>query len=165
MPKMPAKTATSRTTRRFLKQSATNWSIIEPDSTLHDDSVAGPKAAFDDSGIALLICDFDIAAFEGPIRDLDEDARRVAGHEQRGGGHDEPGYGGRDESSIGEHPRLEGLVGIVESNARLGAPRVGLEHVADEQHLAAEGLSRIGREAHLHGLVRCDQRGVLFGNI
>src|SRR6266403_1154984 len=117
MPRMAANIAISRTTRRFLKQRATNWSIIEPDSTLHDHAVTGPKPALDDCGGALLICNLDIAAFEGPIRDLDEDARRIVGHQQRRGRHDEPGYCGRDETGSGEHPRLEGLVGIVEGDA------------------------------------------------
>src|SRR5580704_6183310 len=103
MPKMAAKIAINRTTRRFLKQSATNWSIIEPDSAPHDHAIARPKAASDDGGCALLSFDLDIAALKRPILDLDEDTRRVVGHQQRGGRYDEPGHGGRDEGRSGEH--------------------------------------------------------------
>src|ERR1700733_110537 len=103
MPTMPANTAIRRTTRRFLKQSATNWSIIEPDSALYDDALAGLQSGLDHGGSALLIGDLDIAAFEGPIGDLDEDARPVVGHHQRRGRHDQPRRRRRNESGVGEH--------------------------------------------------------------
>ena len=52
----------------------------------------------------------------------------------------------REERDVGEHVRLQPHVRIVEGDAHLGAARVGIEHVADEQHLALEHLARIGRE-------------------
>src|SRR6516225_4482546 len=97
MPKKAANIAISRMTRCFLKQSATKWSIIESNPTPHDDPIAGAKTALDDSGGALLRFDLDIAALERPVRDLDEDACCVVGHQQRGGRHHEPGHGRRDE--------------------------------------------------------------------
>jgi hypothetical protein len=65
----------SRTTRRFLR--AINWSIIEPHRAFHDYSLARPKPGFHGSGRSLLVCDFDVTAFECPFGDFDEDARLV----------------------------------------------------------------------------------------
>src|ERR1700752_4302462 len=100
MPKMQAKIAISRTTSRFLKQSATNWSIIEPHRPLDHDALAGLEAGFDSSGRPLLIGDLDIPAFEGPFRDLDEYAGLVVGHEQRRGRHDQTRYRRRQECRV-----------------------------------------------------------------
>src|SRR6202030_3173072 len=90
MPKMQANIAISRTTRRFLKQSATNWSIIEPHPTLHHHALAGPNSGLDGNGGALLVSDLDIAAFERPVRDLNKDARPIAGHQECRRRHDQP---------------------------------------------------------------------------
>src|SRR5215831_17645659 len=64
MPKIPANIAIRRTTRRFLRQSATNCSIIESHRAFHDHALAGPNSGFDGDGSPLLIRDLDIAAFE-----------------------------------------------------------------------------------------------------
>src|SRR5262245_26355194 len=89
MPKTQAKIAISRTTRRFRKQSATNWSIIEPHRSLDHDPFAGLEASFDGSCWPFLIGDLDIAPLESPFGDLDEDAGPIVGHEQRRGRHDQ----------------------------------------------------------------------------
>ena len=57
---------------------------------------------------------------------------------------------------------LNRMSGIGKRDADLGAPRVGIENVADEQDLALEDLVRIGREHHVDRLALGDQRGVLF---
>src|SRR5207302_131056 len=153
MPKMHANMATSRTTRRFLKQTATNWSIIEAHRTFDDYSLTWAKSGFDRSGRTLLIGDFDGPAFEGPIRDFDEDARLVVGHQERRGWHDQPRRHRRAEARVRKHARLQTLVRIIEGNPDLGAPRIGFEHVADEQNLACENLARIGRERNRNRLI------------
>src|SRR5262249_56849485 len=96
MPKIQAKIAISRTTRRFLKHSATNWSIIEAHRALDHDPLAGLEAGFHGRGWPFLVCDVDIAALERPFGDLDEDASLVVGHEQRRGRHDQARQGRRD---------------------------------------------------------------------
>src|SRR5260370_2149845 len=100
MPKMPANIAISRTTRRFLKQRATNWSIIESHPAFHHHALAGPNSGFDGDGSPLLISDLDIAALEGPIRDLDEDARRVVGHQERRRRHHQPRHRMADHTRV-----------------------------------------------------------------
>src|SRR5882672_11847592 len=98
MPKMQAKIAISRTTRRFLKQSATNWSIIEAHGSLDHDALASLEAGFDGRGRSLLVRDLDIAPLERPFGDLDEHAGLVVGHEQRRGRHSHSRHRGRNES-------------------------------------------------------------------
>src|SRR5215467_11194688 len=132
MPKMQAKIAISRTTRRFLKQSATNWSIIESHRALDHYSLAGLKTGFDGSGRTLLVCDLDIPALERPLRDLDEDAGPVVGHEKCRGRHDQLRHRRRNERRVREHIRLHSLVRIVECDTDLVAPGVRLDHVADK---------------------------------
>src|SRR6266436_9488188 len=107
MPKMQANIAISRTTRRFLKQSATNWSIIEPHPALHHHALAGPNSGFYGDSSPLLISDLDIAAFERPIRDLDEDARCVVGHQESRRRHHQPRNGRCDKSGVSEHIGLQ----------------------------------------------------------
>src|SRR5215510_15559642 len=113
MPKIQAKIAISRTTRRFLKQSATNWSIIEPHRSPDHYSLAGPKTGFDGSGRTLLVRDLDIAALERPVRDLDEDAGLVVGHEERRGRHDQLRRRRSNKSRVRKHIRLHHLIGII----------------------------------------------------
>src|SRR5436309_4562204 len=98
MPKMQAKIAISRTTRRFLKQSATNWSIIESHRPFDHDALAGLETSFHGRSRTLLVGDVDIPALERPLRDLDEDAGLVVGHEQRRGRHDQARRRRRNES-------------------------------------------------------------------
>src|SRR4051795_184487 len=100
MPKMQAKIAISRTTSRFLKQSATNWSIIEPHRSLDHDAFAGLEPDLDGGGRSRLIGDLQIPAFEGPSGTLDERAGLVVGHEQRGGRHDQARYRRRQECRV-----------------------------------------------------------------
>src|SRR2546430_7311177 len=119
MPKMQAKMAISRTTRRFLKQSATNWSIIEAHGSLDRDALAGLEAGFDCRGRSLLIGDVDIAALERPLRDLDEHAGLVVGHEQRRGRHSHLRHRRRNESRVRKHIGLHHLVRIIEGDADL----------------------------------------------
>src|SRR5215472_322683 len=133
MPKTAAKMASNRTTRRFLKQSATNWSIIEPHRTPYHYALARPESGFYGGGCPLLIGNFDVAAFECPFGDFDEDARRVIGHDKCRGRYDEPRLRRRNECGIREHVRLHHLVGIGECDAYLVAPGIGVDHVADEQ--------------------------------
>ena len=45
-----------------MKQTATNWSIIEPHRAFHHYAIARPKSALDRNGGALLIRDLDITA-------------------------------------------------------------------------------------------------------
>src|SRR6478736_8025897 len=114
MPRMQAKIAISRTTSRFLKQSATNWSIIEPHRSLDHDPLAGLKAGFDGGCRSFLVCDLDIAALERPFGHLDEDAGLVVGHEQRRSWYDQARYRRRNECRIRKHVRLHGPIRIVE---------------------------------------------------
>ena len=65
MPKTHAKIAISRTTRRFLKQSATNWSIIESHRTFDHDALAGLETSFHGRSRTLLVGDVDIPAPTG----------------------------------------------------------------------------------------------------
>src|SRR5262245_21336177 len=140
MPKMQAKIAISRTTRRFLKQSATNWSIIEPHRSLDHYSLTGLKTNLDNNSRTLLVGDLDIAAFERPFRDLHEDACPVIGHQQCRGWHNQTRRRRRNESRIRKHVGLHCLVRIVECDTDLVTPGVRLDHVADKQNLAAEHL-------------------------
>src|SRR5262252_5544146 len=126
MPKMAANTAISRTTRRFLRQSATNWSIIESHRAFHHHSLSRANSAFDGNGGPLLISDLDVTAFESPFRDLDEDARPVVGHQEGRRRHDQPRYRRCLEGGFREHVGLEDFVRIIERDADLVAPRVGL---------------------------------------
>src|SRR5689334_4908485 len=71
------------TTRRFLSAKLTSRSIIEENSALHDGAFADAKATFDDSRVALLIIDLDVAGLERPRRDFDEDALAVVFQDQR----------------------------------------------------------------------------------
>src|SRR5882724_12565198 len=103
MPKMQAKIAISRTTRRFLKHSATNWSIIEAHGSLDHDALAGLETSFDGGGRSLLIGDLDIAPLERPFGHLDEHAGLVVGHEQRRGRHSHPRDRRRNESRVRKH--------------------------------------------------------------
>src|SRR5215510_4482598 len=152
MPKMQAKIAISRTTRRFLKQSATNWSIIEPHRSLDHYSLAGLKTGLDNNGRTLLVGDLDISAFERPFCDLNKNACPVVGHQQCRGWHNQTRHRRRNEGRVRKHIRLHCLVRIVESNTDLVAPGIGLDHVADKQHLAAEYLVRVSGEGHVDGL-------------
>src|SRR5262249_23678539 len=124
MPKIAANIAISRTTRRFLKQSATNWSIIEPHRPLYHHPLAGPNPALDGDGGALLLSNLDIAALERPIRDLNKDARPVIGHQKRRRRHHQLRHRWRREGGIGEHVGFKDFVRIVESDADLVAPGV-----------------------------------------
>src|SRR5438093_3063124 len=144
MPKMQAKIAISRTTRRFLKQSATNWSIIEPHRSLDHYSLARLKTRLDSSDGTLLVCNLDIPAFERPLRDLDEDTCLVVGHQKRRSRHGHSRHRRRNEGRVRKHIGLHCLVRIVECNTDLVAPGIGLDHVADKQNLAAENLVRVG---------------------
>src|SRR6266568_2641274 len=100
MPKMQAKIAISRTTRRFLKQSATNWSIIESHRAFDHDPLPRLEASFHGRGRTLLVGDLDIAPLERPLRDLDEDTGLVVSHEQRRGRHDQARHRRRNESRV-----------------------------------------------------------------
>src|SRR6266700_7582698 len=100
---MQAKIAISRTTRRFLKQSATNWSIIESHRAFDHDPLPGLEASFHSRGRPLLIDNLDIAPFERPFSDLDEDAGLVGGHEQRRGWHHQERDRRRNESRVRKH--------------------------------------------------------------
>src|SRR5262245_6227998 len=162
MPKMQAKIAISRTTRRFLKQSATNWSIIEPHRSLDHYSLAGLKTNLDNSSRTLLVGDFDISAFERPFCDLYEDARPVVGHQECRGWHNQTRHWRRNEGRVRKHVGLHHLVRIVERDTDLIAPGVGLDHVADKQHLAAEHLVRVSREGHVDGLPGEDERNIFL---
>src|SRR5579883_2213633 len=133
MPKMAANIAISRTTRRFLKQRATNWSIIEPHRAFHHHPLARSNSAFDRDAGAFLISDLDSAALESPIRNLDEHARPVIGHQERRRRHYQPRYRRRNESCVSEHVGFEDSVRIIECDADLVAPRIRLHDVADEQ--------------------------------
>src|SRR5262252_7844308 len=119
---MAANIAISRTTRRFLKQSATNWSIIESHPALHHHTLAGPNSAFDGDRGALLLRNLDIAALERPIRDLNKDARPVIGHQKRRRWHDQLRHWGRREGGVGEHVGFKDFVRIVECDPDLVAP-------------------------------------------
>src|SRR5262249_8597055 len=132
MPKMQAKIAISRTTRRFLKQSATNWSIIESYRALDHYSLARPQTGFDGSGGTLLVCDVDISALERPVRDLDEDTCLIVGHQERRRRHDQLRYRRSNESRVRKHIRLHHLIGIIKCDADLVAPGIGLDHIADK---------------------------------
>src|ERR1700726_22982 len=138
---MHAKTATSIATERFAKQSATIRSIIEPNPSPDDDAFAGIYAALDNGVLSLLMADLDVAAFKGPGRDLDENACAVIVHDKCRRRHHDLRDHRRREARIGKHVGLELHGRIVECDADLGTPGVGLEHVADEQHLSVEGLA------------------------
>src|SRR4051812_7220850 len=106
MPKIAAKIAISRTTRRLRKQRATNWSIIEPHRAFHHYPFARLDPGFDGNHGTFLIGDLDIPAFESPLRRLDEDVGSVVGQDQRRRGHHQPRYRRSEKSRVSEHIRL-----------------------------------------------------------
>src|SRR5579862_8549391 len=94
MPKALSSTASSIAATLWCRQNATNWSIIEQDSTLHDDLLTGGDAGQDDRGGALAQAQVDDTALEGPRCRRHEHTGAVVVHEQRRGGHDDLGVGG-----------------------------------------------------------------------
>src|SRR5580692_9901976 len=87
MPKPPISTASTMIAMRRCRQNVTNWSIIEQNSALHDDLIAGIHAGTDGDGSALLQRRLDGTAFEGPRRGCDEHAGSVVVHQERGTRH------------------------------------------------------------------------------
>src|SRR5437899_242895 len=112
MPKMQAKMAISRTTSRFLKQSATNWSIIESHRALDHYSLAGLQTGLHRSGRTLLVSDVDISALKRPVRDLHEDAGPIIGHQESRGRHHQACNSRRNEGRVRKNVVLHGLVSI-----------------------------------------------------
>src|ERR1700730_17803755 len=126
------------TIRRLRRAKPTSQSITEQHSALDDDAVAGLDAAPENGLVALLETDVDGARLERPWRDLDQHLTGVVLQHQRAGRDDRHALRRRIEADIGEHAGLETRGGIVESDTDLGASRVGVEDVADEQNLPLE---------------------------
>src|SRR5262249_33417976 len=125
------------TTRCFLSARLTIASIIEQHSALDDDAVTRRQSASDGDAIALLDSGLDRTRLEGPGRDFDEHLIGVVVEDQRGGRDDWHRLLRRQKAHAGKHPRLQPDVGVLKRDAYLGAARIGVEHIADEQHLAS----------------------------
>src|SRR5215467_13749966 len=112
------------TTMRFRNARLTSQSIIEKHSALHDGTLAGGKAALDDSRVALLVVDLNGARHERPWRDFDEHPVAVILHDQRGRRHRRDRLRRRQEGHVGEHVGLQPYLRVWERDANLGATRV-----------------------------------------
>src|SRR5580698_7154915 len=91
MPNTLSSTATTMTATRRCRQKATNWSIIEQDSALHDHLLAWLDTAADGHRRTFLQLRIDAAALERPRSSRDEHAGSVVVHQQRGTRHDAAG--------------------------------------------------------------------------
>src|SRR5580698_4237528 len=82
MPNRLRSTAIAMTAMRLRRQKSTNWSIIQEDSALDHDLLAGLDPRSNRDLGALLEQRFDAATLECPRRDRDEHAGAVVVHEQ-----------------------------------------------------------------------------------
>src|ERR1700722_12658965 len=116
MPNTLSSTATTMTATRRCRQKATNWSIIEQDSALHDYLIAGLDAAADGDRRPFLQLRVDRATLEGPGRDSDEHAGPIVIHQQRGAGQHNSGLCRTKQRHGGKHVGFKPVVGVRKSN-------------------------------------------------
>src|SRR6266436_8697213 len=143
---MAAKMQIIATTRRLCNAKATRRSIIEEYSALHDHAIADLETALDHGLVALLEADPDRHGLEGPRRHFDEHLIGIVFEHQGCRRYDRHRLTGGEERHIGEHAGLEPHGRVVDVDADLGATRVRIENIADEENLAVEDLARIGGE-------------------
>src|SRR6266446_3489088 len=128
------------TTRRLCNAKATKRSIIEEHSALHDHAIADLETALNHSLVALLEADLDRDGRESPRRHFDEHLIGIVFEHQGCRWYDRHCLTWGEERHIGEHAGLKPHRRVVDVDADLGAPRVRIEHIADEQDLAVEDL-------------------------
>src|SRR3954469_4104495 len=149
---MATKTQTIATITRFFSAYPTTHSIIEQHPALDDHAIAGFESALDDGLVAILEGDLDHAFFKHPWFGLDE---HLIGFvlEHQGGRRDHRTrlFGGQEADS-GKHIGPQSRAGILEGNAHLHAPRVRVEHIADEENLSFDNFTRIGGKSDIDRL-------------
>src|SRR6516225_11760440 len=162
---MAAKTQIIATTRRFWRAMRTSRSIIEQYCALDDDALTGLQAMRDDDLILLLEIDVHRARLECPGRNLDEDLIGLVS-QHHGRRRDDPyrllrGH----ERGAGEHVRLQPHVRVWKRDADLGAARVRIQNVADEEDPALEDFAGIGSKDNVDGLTPRHQGGVFLWDV
>ena len=115
--------------------------------------------------ITLLETDLDGLRLEGPWCHLDEHLVGFLLQDQRRSRDDLHHLLRRQEGGVGKHVRLQPDVRILEGDPDLGAARIGIENVADEQNLAGEDLARIGGKDDVDVLPLHDQCRVPFRHV
>src|SRR6516225_7484937 len=130
----------------------TSRSIIEQHRAFDDDVLTGPQAVRYDGLILLLKIDFDGARFERPRGNLDEHLIGLVSEHYRGRRDGRHRLLRGQEGGAGEHIRLQPYVGVLKRYTNLGAARVRIQNVADEENSALENFARIRGEDHLDGL-------------
>src|SRR6516164_1951619 len=156
MPNTASNSAITMTAMRWRRQMSTNWSIIQQNSATDHDLLARLHAGEQCHLAALLEQWLDRAPLEGPWRGRNEYRRAVVVHEERRARDHDTLDGGAAQGHAREHVGLQQVVGILERDAGLVAARIRLEDVRDKQHLAMQGLARVGVERHLGLLVASD---------
>src|SRR5579862_894763 len=162
MPNTASSSAITMTEIRRWRQKPTNWSIIEQDSAPDHDLLARVNTGYDDDARPALEQRLYRAALEGPWRRGDEYRGAVIVHQQRRTRQDHTLLRWCLQQDAGEHVGLECLIGILEGDACLVAPRVRLHHARDEQHLAMQGLAGECIQSDLCRLVRLHLAHILL---
>src|SRR6266404_9094537 len=154
---MAAKMQIIATTRRLCKAKATRRSIIEEHSALYDHAIADLETALDHGLVALLETDLDRDGLESPRRHFDEHLIGIVFEHQSCRRYDRHRLTWGEERHIGEHAGLKPHGRVVDVDADLGAARVRIENIADEEDLAVKDLARIGSEDDIDRLPLGDQ--------